>query len=126
MEKQFYKFLLLFAVVLTMGFATSSCGGDDDEPSASVGKVSILNSSTFTVNNFQVIFVNDKMEIITRESKGTLKPKDKVNVDIPIGATEYYMGGVMYNTVFFSANYKVSVTNQVLTDQTVGQWTTNE
>lgn len=123
--KKFIKlFFPILMVMVCLGF--NSCSKDhDDEPSATVGKLSVTNSSTYTLNEFTVIFVNSRMETITIERKGTLKPKDQVSVDIPIGATEYYMGTIMYSTTFFSPNYDINVKRQVLTDQTVGQWTTN-
>lgn len=117
---------MIFFVVLTMGFTMTSCSDDDDdEPSATVGKVTIINSSTYTLSDFRVNFVNDGDELITRELKGTVKPKDQITVDIPIGATKYYMGTTMSGRTFWSADYSVSVKKQVLTDQTVNNWKTN-
>lgn len=120
--------LKLFGLLLIMAFSftASSCSDDkNDEPSAVVGKISITNSSSYTLSGFIVNFTNDKGEIITREQKGTVKPKDKISVDIPIGATMYYMGTSLQGTYFFSPDYSVSVRNQVLTDQIVGNWTSN-
>lgn len=124
MKKAIKLFGLLFMVCL---FAPmTSCGDDDDdEPSAVVGKVEILNNSKYSLENFFVNFTNDHGEIITREQKGTIKPKERVYVDIPIGATYYYMGFRDSGYTFFSVDYAVSVRNQVLTDQIVGNWSTN-
>lgn len=112
-------------VLLMMPVVMGSCSDDDDEPSAIAGKVNIRNSSTYTLSDFMVNFTNDKGEIITREEKGTLKPNDVVSVDIPIGATYYYMSTVMSGYRFFSPDYSTSVRQQVLTTQTVGNWLTN-
>ncbi len=120
------KFLNLFVVALmfTTAFALTSCG-DNEDPSASVGRVHITNRSTYTLDDFVVNFTNDSGEIITREKKGTVKPGQTINVDVPIGATYYYMGTYFYGKNFWSANYPVSVRTQVLTDQIVEEWKSN-
>ena len=123
MKQAIKLFSLLLITFLSVSL--TSCGDDEDEPSAVVGKVTITNSSTYTLENFIVNFTNDGGEIITREHKGTVKPKDKVLVEIPIGATKYYMGTTVAGTYFFSPDYATTVRNQVLTDQIVGNWTSN-
>lgn len=118
--------LKLFGLLLIMAFSftASSCSDDkNDEPSAVVGKISITNSSSFTMSQFTVFFLNDEYERITTEQKGTVKPKDKISVDIPIGATKYFMAMVYGGNVYASPYYSVSTRNQVLTDQIVGNWT---
>lgn len=116
----------LLLLLVSFGLSTSSCSDDDnDEPSAVVGKVTITNSSTYTLTDFTVNFINDSYEIITREKKGTLKPNEKVTVDIPIGATNYYMGTTSNGRYYWSPNYSTSVKSQVLTDQIIGNWTAN-
>lgn len=123
--KQAIKLFGLF-IITFLSFSLSSCGDDkEDEPSAVVGVVTITNTSTYTLSNFIVNFTNDDHEVITREQKGTVKPKDKVTVEIPIGATKYYMGTTVNGKYFFSPDYSVSVRNQILTDQIVGNWTAN-
>lgn len=120
------KNLWLLLLLVSFGFSVSSCSDDDDdEPSAVVGKLTITNNSTYTLSNFIVNFTNDSHEIITKEQKGTLKPKDKVTVDIPIGATLYYMGTTSNGKYFWSPDYSTTVKSQVLTDQIVGNWSTN-
>lgn len=120
------KQLPIYLIVMLMSVFVAACGGDDkDEPSATVGKLNITNNSTYTLSDFVVNFTNDSGEVITREQKGTVKPNDKVSVDIPIGATKYYMGTSLYGTRFWSADYAVSVKKQVLTDQIVGNWSSN-
>lgn len=111
--------------MLTMSVTSCSGNDNDDEPSAVVGKLVITNSSSYTLSDFVINFTNDSHEIITREQKGTLKPKDKINVDIPLGATLYYMGTVSGGNRFWSPDYSVSVKNQVLTDQIIGNWSAN-
>lgn len=121
--KSYIKYLWYVLAVFIFATTVVSCSKDDDgEPSAVVGRVSILNNTSYTLDDFMVNFINDSNEIITRESKGTLKPKETVMVDIPIGATQYYMGTVEGGIRFWSPNYAVSVKNQVLTDQIVGNW----
>lgn len=111
----------LFVLLIT-STAITSCSKDNDEPSPVVGKVTITNNSSYTLSSFVVVFVNDHQETITTENKGTFKPSEKIQVDIPIGATEYYMSTVAGGERFFSVNYNVSVKTQVLTDQIVGNW----
>lgn len=110
---------------LTLSASVVSCGGDDDEPSAVAGQLSITNKSSDTLSDFVVHFTNDKNEIITREEKGTLKTNETIKVDIPIGATYYYMSTVAGRYRYFSPDYQTSVKKQVITDQTLGNWKTN-
>lgn len=125
MEK-FIKNLFMVMILAAFSVSFTSCGSDDDDdPSATVGRLTITNNSTYTLDSFMVNFTNDKGEIITRESKGTLKPKDKITVDIPIGASYYYMSTYVYGDRFFSVDYATTVRTQVLTDQIVGNWTAN-
>ncbi len=125
--KNLLKHVAMLAFTLFLGLAATSCSDDDDkdEPSAVVGKISITNKSTYTLDNFMVNFTNDKGEVITREQKGTLKPSGKVSVEVPIGATYYYMSTAVNGTRFFSVDYAVSVKTQILTDQIVGEWKSN-
>lgn len=123
--KQAIKLFNLILITF-LSFSLASCGDDkDDEPSAVTGKITITNSSTYTLSNFIVHFTNDDHEIITKEQKGTVKPKDKITVDIPLGATKYYMGTTASGKYYFSPDYSTSVRKQILTDQIVGNWSTN-
>lgn len=116
--------LLLLVAFFALCAGASSCSDDkkNDEPSAVVGTLSVVNNSRYTLEQFQVNFMNDDLEVITTEPKGTLKPGGSVEVEIPIGATKYYMGTVMAGSRYWSANYLVSVRRQVLTDDIVGLW----
>jgi len=125
--KKFLKFFpVLFAVMLT-GLVTTSCGDDDEDdvPAGVVGHITIKNSSKYELDDFVVNFINDDLELITRERKGTLKCNASCQVDIPIGATKYYMGTSQGGKMFWSANYDISIRSQVLTDQSVGNWSSN-
>lgn len=113
-------------MLLTMSVSMISCSDKDDEPSAVVGKVLIQNKSSYTLASFKVNFTNDKGEVITQEDKGTLKAGDAVKVDVPIGASYYYMSTIAGSQRFFSPDYSVSVRMQVLTDQIVGNWRANQ
>lgn len=116
--------LVMFAIFCCTAF--TSCDKDDDkEPSTTTGRVNITNKSQYTLYDFGVVFTNSKGEKITAEDKGTLKPNDKVTVDIPIGATYYYMRTYLSGKYYFSVDYSTDVRSQVLSDQVVGNWTSN-
>lgn len=119
------KWLMVILIPL-FSLTITSCSDDkDDEPSATVGTITITNSSTYTLDNFMVNFTSVSGEVITKESKGTIKPKETVKVDIPIGAKLYYMSTTANGTRFFSADYEVSVKKQILTNEIVGNWSSN-
>lgn len=114
-------------VLLVMPVLMGSCSDDDDDddPSAYVGKVNIRNSSSMTLYAFMVHYINDGREIITTEDKGTLKPNEVISVDIPIGATKYYMSTFSDGDRYFSPDYSASVRQQVITDQNLEHWHPN-
>lgn len=125
MKKQTFFTKKLFQLIIPMfilafSCCVSSCSGDDSPSSGK--KVTITNSSSQTLQSFTVVFTNSRDEIITTENKGTLKPGEKVTVESPIGATEYFMMGAVSGKVKASPNYEVSVTKQVITDQTLEFW----
>lgn len=117
---------LMVMLIPLFSLSITSCSDDkDDEPSAVIGKITITNNSTYTLEDFMVNFMSVSGEVITREKKGTIKPKETVNVDIPIGAKLYYMSTTANGTRFFSADYEISVRKQILTDEIVGNWSMN-
>lgn len=121
--KHFLKFFVPVILLMTFASLTTACGDKDDEPSSTQGKINITNNSNYTINSFTVRFINSHYETIATESKGTVKPKDKISVDIPLGATEYYFTGVIMGFSCYSAYYETTLRNMVLTDETVGYWT---
>ncbi len=126
--KQIYRLLgLMLMVVCAVGF--TACGDDEDEPAPAPPVdstvISITNGSSYTLDDFIVVFTNTKGETISRERKGTLKPGGHVEADIPQGAVYYYMGTMLMGSRFFSPDYEVSLKSIRLTDDTVGEWRTN-
>lgn len=120
MKKVINLFFMMMVLLASTTFA--SCSSGDDEPSSTQGKVTITNKSTYTLEEFRVLFMSVSDEVITIEKKGTLKPGAKETVDIPLGAKTYYMSTYLGGYNYFSADYEISVRSQVLTDDVVGLW----
>lgn len=88
-------------------------------------KVTITNSSTYTLYRFRVVFMNSRLEELTDRDFGTLDPGTKITADIPTSASEYYMATYLNNKWFFSPNYDVTYTNLSLTTAEIGNWSAN-
>ena len=74
---------------------------------------------------FTVIFWNDDKETITNKEYGTFSQGETKNIDIPAGATQYYMGTYMYGSWFVSPTYKLAGYQTLsLTSDMVNSWTT--
>ena len=87
-------------------------------------KVTITNNSTYTLERFNVHFVNSKYEELSVRDFGTLYPNGVVEADIPTGATEYYMATYL-NRWYFSADYSIEITRMFLTNAEVDNWSAN-
>lgn len=116
------KYLSMVLLMLVTSVCMFSCS-DDDEDAVSV--VSIVNQSTYTLERFTVVFVNDRMEILTQRDYGTFNPGDRVSAEIPTGAAEYYMGTYLSGRWFVSPNYNITITTNNLSQDVIGQWTAN-
>lgn len=88
-------------------------------------KVTITNSSTYTLNRFRVVFMNSRLEELTDRDFGTLDPGTTITADIPTSASEFYMATYLNNKWFFSPNYDVAYTNLSLTTAEIGNWSAN-
>ena len=88
-------------------------------------RVTVTNGSIYTLERFRIVFLNARNEKLTDRDFGTLAPGNNISVDIPTGATEYYMATYLYNTWFFSPNYGVNYTSLNLTSDEIGNWATN-
>ena len=82
-------------------------------------------SDEYTLERFTVVFVNDRMEILTQRDYGTFNPGDRVSAEIPTGAAEYYMGTYLSGRWFVSPNYNITITTNNLSQDVIGQWTAN-
>lgn len=88
-------------------------------------KVTITNSSTYSLYRFRVVFVNSRLEQLTDRDFGTLDPGTTITADIPTSATEFYMATYLNSKWFFSPNYDVTYTNLNLTTAEIGNWSAN-
>lgn len=88
-------------------------------------QVTITNNSTYTLYRFRVVFLNSKNEELTDKDLGTVDPGQKITVDIPTSATEYYMATYLNYKWFFSPNYDISYTNLTLSTSEIGNWHSN-
>lgn len=88
-------------------------------------KVTITNSSTYSLYRFRVVFVNSRSEELTDRDFGTLDPGTTIIADIPTSATEFYMATFLNSKWFFSPNYDVSYTNLSLSTAEIGKWSAN-
>ncbi|MBQ6965717.1 MAG: BACON domain-containing protein [Bacteroidaceae bacterium] len=88
-------------------------------------RVTITNGSVYTLERFRVVFLNSRFEKLTDRDFGTLSPGSSVTVDIPTGATEYYMATYSGSTWYFSPNYTVDYTTLNLTTDEIGNWSAN-
>lgn len=88
-------------------------------------RVNISNNSTYTLERFTVHFINSRLEELSSRDFGTLYPGGSISVDIPTGATEYYMATYLGSRWYFSANYAVEYTDMNLTAAEVGNWSAN-
>ena len=88
-------------------------------------KVTITNSSTYTLYRFRVVFVNSRFEELTDRDFGTLDPGTTITADIPTSATEFYMATYLNSKWFFSPNYDITYTNLSLTTAEIGNWSAN-
>ena len=88
-------------------------------------KVTITNSSTYTLYRFRVVFMNSRLEELTDRDFGTLDPGTTITADIPTSATEFYMATYLNSKWFFSPNYDVTYTNLSLTTAEIGNWSAN-
>ncbi len=112
-------FTLLAILTLSLGFA--SCSEDEE----SYPELTITNNSTYTLNRFRVIFVNEDLETMSDVDYGTLYPNETISdIVIPTGATKYYMA-TYQDQWFFSPYYSVSIRKLKLDNSTVGQWSNN-
>lgn len=106
----------------------ASCSSEDDpEPvvPAPDTQLHVINGSTYTLERFTVIFWNDDKETITNKEYGTFSQGETKNIDIPAGATQYYMGTYMYGSWFVSPTYKLAGYQTLsLTSDMVNSWTT--
>lgn len=85
-------------------------------------RVTITNSTIYTLKRFTVHFLNSRMEELPDRDFGTLSPNSTITADIPTGAAEYYMA--FYDSRWwFSPNYSIEDSEMVITD--IGQWTAN-
>lgn len=87
--------------------------------------VTITNNSTRSLYRFRVVFMNSKYEKLTDRDFGTFDPGRTISVEIPTGATEYYMATYLNSMWFFSPNYDVSFYNLNLSTSEIGNWSTN-
>lgn len=88
-------------------------------------KVTITNSSTYTLYRFRVVFMNSRLEELTDRDFGTLDPGTSITADIPTSATEFYMATYLNSRWYFSPNYDVTYTNLSLTTAEIGNWSAN-
>ncbi len=88
-------------------------------------KVTITNSSTYTLYRFRVVFMNSRFEELTDRDFGTLDPGTTITADIPTSATEYYMATYLNSKWYFSPNYDVTYTNLSLSTAEIGNWSAN-
>ncbi len=128
--KQFkhYFYVLLLPLMLML----SACGDDDDEPepagtSQEKSGIVIKNNSSYDLTNFRVYFIGaNSYQTITYENYGTFKTGRTITVtEIPDGAVYYYLATTLGGTSFFSIDYSLSTRRITLTDETVGNWTSN-
>ena len=85
-------------------------------------KVTITNSSTYTLYRFRVVFMNSRLEELTDRDFGTLDPGTTITADIPTSASEFYMATYLNSKWFFSPNYDVTYTNLSLSTAEIGNW----
>ena len=88
-------------------------------------KVTITNSSTYTLYRFRVVFMNSRLEELTDRDFGTLDPGTTITADIPTSATEFYMATYSNYKWYFSPNYDISYTSLSLTTAEIGNWSAN-
>lgn len=88
-------------------------------------KVTITNSSTYSLYRFRVVFMNSRLEELTDRDFGTLDPGTTITADIPTSATEFYMATYLNSRWYFSPNYDVTYTNLSLTTAEIGNWSAN-
>lgn len=88
-------------------------------------KVTITNSSTYTLYRFRVVFMNSRLEELTDRDFGTLDPGTTITADIPTSATEFYMATYLNSRWYFSPNYDVTYTYLSLTTAEIGNWSAN-
>ena len=87
--------------------------------------VTVTNNSIYVLERFRVVMLNSKMETLTDRDFGTLSPGNSVTMDIPTGATEYYMATYLYSTWFFSPNYDIQYSSLSLSTDEIGGWKSN-
>ena len=109
--------VMLLALMMAVPFL-AACSNDDDDQAV----LTVTNKTgSMTLSRFRIVFLTGKGETLTDREYGTFSPGDRVSAEIPIGAEEYYMATYL-NAWYFSPNYPVSITDNVLTYDGVGQW----
>lgn len=126
--KQLSK-LTTILMMLMLTFSFTACGDDDDDdpqPTPVQTTLTINNKSTYNLDQFRIIFINDSYEKVSDRNYGTFySGKSITGVEIPNGATQYYFATTSGGTTFFSVNYKVTLLTVNLTTDVVGEWTSN-
>lgn len=109
--------VMLLALMMAVPFL-AACSNDDDDQAV----LTVTNGTgSMTLDRFTIVFVNHLGETLSGREYGTFSPGDRISAEIPIGAEEYYMATYL-NAWYFSPNYPVSITDNVLTYDGVGQW----
>ncbi|MBR1838796.1 MAG: hypothetical protein IJ786_04485 [Bacteroidaceae bacterium] len=104
MKKISYLMIVMLSLFMTVNVFTA-CSDDDGDDSTLV----IRNSSSYSLQNFTVVFVNSHDEIVKTFPKGTFNPSETLTFPIPEGATEWWMGGNFDGGTHVSPNYEVSI-----------------
>lgn len=85
-------------------------------------QVRITNNSSYTLNDFTIIFLNSSQEILTTVELGTLSSGKTFEADIPTSATRYFMGAYIYGTIYFSPYYEIKYTDLALGNNEINNW----
>lgn len=130
--KNFSKYFSMLMLAIGIVCVTA-CGGSDDDAPTTINtpvipvsnNLTITNNSSYTLARFTVIFWNDYNETVTNKDYGTFTINETKSIEIPAGATQYYMATYLASKWFVSPTYKLAnYRSLALTTDMVNAWTT--
>lgn len=85
-------------------------------------KVTIRNSTSYTLSRFMVLFYNSYNELLSSIDKGTVNPGESVSVDIPTSAVRYFIGTQVGSLLLVSPYYDVEYKSLTITNPMIQSW----
>ena len=85
-------------------------------------KVTIRNSTSYTLSRFTVLFYNSYNEVLSSADKGTVNPGESVKVDIPTSAVRYFIGTQVGSLLLLSPYYDIEYRSLTITNSMIQSW----